>query len=303
MLPQDATSTAGLSYRDGDWEVINDSSNYFDFEIDTPPANTTPHPPKVYAGLELDLFLYDVGGPYGKINGYSKLKININENPWWEIYGGLEAILGVKMDIIGPIIAEYPATQIDIFNKVLASADAGICTDNDSDGYYAESECGTEIDCKDNGNSVYPGAPEVCGNEIDEDCDGSDEECVAQLPDLTIKDVQAYYAYWGDLHSCVDVTVLNSGNADSPPYSIRGEWSFNCVNSGPSIWSFEEADSDVLKAGEERIIGLCKSYPSNWCPPIYVEHVDVDSKNEVFESNEYNNQSGRVESTHWFTVD
>ena len=298
-VTQNTTSTAGLSYHDGDWETINESSNYFDFEIDIPPENTTSNPPKVYVGLELDLFLYDVGGPYGEINGYSKLKIDINKNPWWELSGGLEAILGVKIDIMSLITAEYPATPINIFEEVLASADTGICIDADGDGYYNTDECGTEVDCNDNDNSIYPGAPEVCGNGIDEDCDGSDEECVApppELPDLTIKDVQAYYIYWNHLYSCVDVTVRNSGNADSPPYSIGGKWSFNCVNSGPSIWSFEKDDPDVLEAGKERIIGLCKSYPSNWCPPIQVEYVNVDSKNEVPESDEDNNRSGIVES-------
>ncbi len=51
------------------------------------------------------------------------------------------------------------------------------CTDNDGDGYYAERDCGTAIDCNDNDKNSYPGAIEICGDGIDQDCDGSDSQC------------------------------------------------------------------------------------------------------------------------------
>jgi len=46
------------------------------------------------------------------------------------------------------------------------------CTDNDSDGYYAESECGTKIDCNDNNYYVNPGREEICEDRIDNNCNG-----------------------------------------------------------------------------------------------------------------------------------
>ncbi|TNE45044.1 MAG: SpoIID/LytB domain-containing protein [Deltaproteobacteria bacterium] len=53
------------------------------------------------------------------------------------------------------------------------------CVDNDKDGYYAQSEgCQqTPYDCNDNEKSIHPGAVEVCGNSIDEDCQGGDRPC------------------------------------------------------------------------------------------------------------------------------
>jgi hypothetical protein len=55
------------------------------------------------------------------------------------------------------------------------------CTDADGDGYYAESGCGTSVDCDDNDPDVNPGAIEICDDGIDNDCDGmidcADKQC------------------------------------------------------------------------------------------------------------------------------
>jgi Cys-rich repeat protein len=46
------------------------------------------------------------------------------------------------------------------------------CTDADGDGFCQDS------DCDDNNASVHPGAPEICGDSLDNDCDGQiDEGC------------------------------------------------------------------------------------------------------------------------------
>ncbi len=47
--------------------------------------------------------------------------------------------------------------------------------DNDGDGYFT---IGGQIDCNDGDANVKPGAPELCGNNRDDDCDGDiDEGC------------------------------------------------------------------------------------------------------------------------------
>ncbi len=45
--------------------------------------------------------------------------------------------------------------------------------DADKDGYTAD------IDCDDGDRNIYPGAPEVCGDHVDQDCDGGDVGCSA----------------------------------------------------------------------------------------------------------------------------
>ena len=62
-----------------------------------------------------------------------------------------------------------------------------VCTDADDDGFFSadsDPECGGPIDCVDNNASIYPGAPEVNGDGVDQDCNGYD---------LTIQITKAIY--------------------------------------------------------------------------------------------------------------
>lgn len=51
------------------------------------------------------------------------------------------------------------------------------------------------MDCDDNDGSVYPGAPEICGDGVDQDCDGADAVC-----NCIDGDLDGYYGY--DQVSC-----------------------------------------------------------------------------------------------------
>lgn len=62
--------------------------------------------------------------------------------------------------------------------------DTGLqCTDADADGFAIEGgDCGP-LDCDDDSPAVNPDAAELCGDAIDNNCDGQvDEGCVAALP-------------------------------------------------------------------------------------------------------------------------
>ncbi|MBN2493341.1 MAG: thrombospondin type 3 repeat-containing protein [Deltaproteobacteria bacterium] len=52
----------------------------------------------------------------------------------------------------------------------------GCVTDADGDGYISEYDCGGP-DCDDTDPAVHPGAQEICGDGVDQDCDGIDPAC------------------------------------------------------------------------------------------------------------------------------
>ncbi len=115
---QNAELTSGLLYENGNWSPISDFSNNFQFNEPQLTANAFA---KVSGGPRLNLLLYGVAGPYAEINGYAKIEADVNKYPWWSLYGGLEAKLGVNVQVLGHTIADYNKTVID-FEKVLAEA-------------------------------------------------------------------------------------------------------------------------------------------------------------------------------------
>jgi len=80
--------------------------------------------------------------------------------------------------------------------------DLPTCTDFDGDGYFAEDNCGTPVDCDDNDMAINPGVAEDCTDGIDNDCDGlidaADPNAVNCPLDCTDGDGDDYFVEGGD---------------------------------------------------------------------------------------------------------
>jgi hypothetical protein len=86
------------------------------------------------------------------------------------------------------------------------SADVLIVVDEDRDGYDAET------DCDDHNFMVYPGAIETC-NGIDDDCDGSTDECVTTTYYLDV-DIDGYGDPAVNVEACNVPTWYVQDNTD-----------------------------------------------------------------------------------------
>lgn len=116
-VTQEATLTAGLIFDEGTWSPISDLSNNFQFN---PPMLSAGCNFKGYAGPQLNLLIYSLVGPYTEIDGYLELDADVFRIPWWELYGGLEAGVGVRVEILSHLITDYYLPAVIGYRLLLA---------------------------------------------------------------------------------------------------------------------------------------------------------------------------------------
>ncbi len=109
-VAQETSLNVGLIYDDGRWSPVSDFGNTFDF---TPPTITANCQARGYAGLQLAILIYGVGGPQGQIDGFLELDADVDRVPWWQLYGGLAATAGVRFEVLGYQLADYEAQVLE----------------------------------------------------------------------------------------------------------------------------------------------------------------------------------------------
>ncbi len=102
-----------IIYKNNQWNELSTFINNFDFNFSEPTKANFNY--KAYIGPKLDISLYGVAGPYAEANIYSQLVASEED---WKLYGGLEAILGVKAKIFSHTLLSCYKRVID-FKKTL----------------------------------------------------------------------------------------------------------------------------------------------------------------------------------------
>ncbi|MFW5981330.1 MAG: PKD domain-containing protein, partial [bacterium] len=114
------TIEGGANYNSSGWEPIKNLDLEHDFET---PSLETGANFAIAAGPELTTMVYELAGPSSKLEGYSQLEADPLEEIWWELYGGINGSIGVKIEVFSIHIADYEKEIID-YRKLLAEANA-----------------------------------------------------------------------------------------------------------------------------------------------------------------------------------
>ena len=109
------TITAGLEWNNGAPQPIAEHHADYDASLTTSKGFMA----KVSVGPELFVKIYGVAGPYCKAGPYIKGTGDKYADPWWELRGGIEALVGVKLDIFRLIYAEAQLTVLDVSKTIL----------------------------------------------------------------------------------------------------------------------------------------------------------------------------------------
>ena len=123
----------------------------------------------------------------------------------------------------------------------------GDCTDADNDGYYAQSGCGTEVDCNDNNDTVHPDAVEIYDDGIDNDCDGIiDKEGSANLlidgGTSSSKDQGETFYFTGSNYTPNGTVYRYLTNPDDSQQQLSD---VTADNNGNVSWSYQSSCDDM----------------------------------------------------------
>jgi Tol biopolymer transport system component len=117
-VTQQANLSAGLRYQQGNWSPIANLNNSFTWQLPTLSAGLDF---KGYIDPPLSLLLYGVAGPFAAANPYLELEADVFATPWWKLYGGIDATVGVKGEVLGHSLGEHTEVVVG-YRALLAQA-------------------------------------------------------------------------------------------------------------------------------------------------------------------------------------
>ena len=109
---EDITAKAGLKYKKkkSKWYPIKSKKITF---TSIPPTFDASATAKLSVGPELEMKIYDVTGPVANLDAYLRADVDIDANPWWKLYVGIESDATFHMRIVHHTYADI---TLHIFN-------------------------------------------------------------------------------------------------------------------------------------------------------------------------------------------
>ena len=118
-ISQTLSQTTGLRYAGGLWEPISSFRSEFTY---TPPTLSASAEARAWIRPELSLMVYNLAGPYASLTGYLELSADPAADPWWALCAGLDATVGVKVEVFSKPLADKKK-DFRLIRKVLAQAE------------------------------------------------------------------------------------------------------------------------------------------------------------------------------------
>lgn len=77
---------------------------------------------KIYARPRLELLFWGAVGPYAQVDGYFRLNASPQDNPWWTLDLGIDAVIGLRIEVFGLIELNPIHEEFSIYHKTVAQA-------------------------------------------------------------------------------------------------------------------------------------------------------------------------------------
>jgi serine protease AprX len=128
-----------------------------------------------FGGIFPDSYLYRSGTSFAAPHIAGAMALLLSAYPDLTPIELEQALVQSAVDL-GPVGPDtiFGHGMVDVLAAYHYLDAGGACTDSDGDGFFGQSNCGSEPDCNDGNAAVYPGAAEIPRDGIDQDCNGYD---------------------------------------------------------------------------------------------------------------------------------
>jgi uncharacterized protein (TIGR02145 family) len=140
-VEEDFIAKGTLYYLEGSWKNDENLNKTFGAEFLGANANANF---KGYVSPRLDLIVNEIAGPFASAEGYLEINVDTQNNPWWELYGGVNVTAGIDMGLLSRVIPDYEKDLIE-YRELICCAEGEIQSPNQapSANFVISPESGT----------------------------------------------------------------------------------------------------------------------------------------------------------------